>query len=67
MTTQANLLKFKTEIEQVVRFAKRVGYNLETGNFNDLMSAWLEDGRKTQVFLAEQRDVALPLLKKMVK
>ena len=38
--------KFQEEIKAIVRFAKRIKYNLEEGSIEDLLRLWLKDLQK---------------------
>ena len=53
MTTE-KLLNYKTEISEIVLFAKRINYNIENG-IEGLMLLWLQDGLKFQQFVKDNK------------
>ena len=53
MTNQ--LAQYKTQIQEIALFAKRINYNIENG-IDDLIKLWLQDGQKFQNFVEDNKE-----------
>ncbi len=60
------LKPYETQINEIVRFAKRINYDISKGA-DELMKLWLEDGRKFQVFVEDNKEDFIRTTKQFIK
>jgi transcriptional regulator with XRE-family HTH domain len=59
--TEENLLKYKSEIEELVLFAKRIHFDIEHGDLVELVRLWINDNKS--LYSEENKRRLLTLLK----
>jgi hypothetical protein len=64
MTTQELLVKYKSEIESIVLFAKRINFDIENEPIELLLKAWLND--TLVLFRDENKEELLRIFKQLV-
>jgi len=64
MTTDQLLEKYKSEIESIVLFAKRINFDIENDPIELLMKAWLND--TLVLYRDENKDELIKILKQLV-
>lgn len=61
MKAEEKLLKHKSEIEELVLFSKRIHFDIETGDLEELVRLWVDD--KKSFYSEENKMVLIALLK----
>jgi hypothetical protein len=61
MTTEEKLLKYKSEIEELVLFSKRIHFDIERGDLAELVRLWINDNKS--LYSEENKKRLLTLLK----
>ena len=64
MTTQ--LQKFDTQLQEIAAYAKGTGFNIETGNFDQLMKDWIEHGRMFKVAVDDNSKDFKRIIKRLI-
>jgi hypothetical protein len=59
--------QFSSEINSVARYAKSIGFNPEADCFMTLMRRWLEEGRKSTLFIEENKSEIIKTMKFFIK
>jgi len=60
------LSNYKSEISEIVLFAKRINYNIENG-IEELMLLWLQNGLKFQQFVEDNKADFIRTTKTFIK
>ena len=60
-----NLNQYQNEINELVALAKRINYNMENG-IEGLMQIWLNEGRKFQEFVEDNKKEFLIVTKQFI-
>lgn len=63
MTTTENLIKFQEEIKSVASYAKRIGFNFETGNFGELMNKWINHTKQLHEDIMDNKEEVFRIIK----
>ena len=62
----ARLEKFAIEIDSMVAFAKRINFDIETGDFNEFARLWYVDCFKAKRIMEDNMDNTIRILKQLV-
>ena len=60
-----DLSKYSEQIKSIALFAKRINFDSINGDYNDLLSNWIEDGRKFQVNIEANKSEVLRIMKQL--
>ena len=65
MNIEDQLLRFENEMHQIVLFAKRINFDVETGDVTELIRLWLNDSKA--FYDADNQEFILSVMKSMLK
>ena len=65
MNIEAQLLRFESEMHQIVLFAKRINFDVENGDVTELIRLWLNDSKA--FYDADNQEFILSVMKSMLK
>ena len=65
MNIEAQLLRFESEIQQIVLFAKRINFDVDNGDITELIRLWLNDSK--QFYHEDNKEFVLSAMKSMLK
>ena len=60
------LAKYSTQINDIALYAKRIGFNFSTGNFDEMLNGWIKDGQKFQEFVADNKSEFMNVTKQFI-
>lgn len=63
MNIEERLLRFESEIQQIVLFAKRISFDVENGDVTELIRLWLNDSKA--FYDADNQEFILSVMKSM--
>lgn len=66
-TTNVDLSGFQNEINSIALFAKRINFDVENGDFSELVRLWLLDGQKFMNAVQDNKDQAISIVKFYLK
>jgi len=61
MNTQ--IAQYSNEIADVAAFAAKIGFDVNNGNWDELMFKWIEFGRKRHNAILDNKEQAIKILK----
>lgn len=64
MKAEGQLLKYKSEIEELVLFSRRIHFDIETGDVEELVRLWINDNKS---FYTEENKKQLMIMLKSRK
>ena len=65
MNIEEQLLRFKSKMQQIVLFAKRINFDVENGDVTELIRLWLNDSKA--FYDADNQEFILSVMKSMLK
>ncbi len=64
-TLKAQLLRFESEIQQIVLFAKRIKFDVDNGDIKELIRLWLNDSK--EFYHEDNKEFIISTMKSMLK
>ena len=65
MNIEAQLLRFESEIQQIVLFAKRIKFDVDNGDIKELIRLWLNDSK--EFYHEDNKEFIISAMKSMLK
>jgi hypothetical protein len=63
---RTELEQYKTQINEIAKFSKRINYNIENG-IDELIKLWFQDGKKFQDFVKNNEQDFIRTTKQFLK